>query len=84
MQSSIDEIALHLDQSAVPAELCPALNDRVPGLATCSLRASDPHVTHRMLDDDTGETLAEWPATDSEIARTFNNASRSIDIGRAA
>lgn len=84
MQSSIDETALHIDQSAVTAEPCPALNYRVLGFATCSLPASDPHVTHRMLDDDTGETLVEWPAANAEIARALSNSSHRIAVGRAA
>lgn len=84
MQSSIDKIALHPGHLSVSAEPCPALNDRVPGLATCSLLASDPHVTHRMLADDTGETLVEWPATAAEMARAFSNSPRRTDVDHAA
>lgn len=84
MQSSTREIPLQPENSAASADICHALNDTVPGLAACSLRASDPHVTHRMLADGTGETLVEWPATAGEIPRAFSNSARRIDVDHAA
>lgn len=84
MQSSIDKIALHLADYEAPVELCPALNDRVPGLATCSLLASDPHVTHQMRCEDTGALLGEWTDSDMTFREPVDEPHRDGAFSRAA
>lgn len=84
MQSSIDKIALHLGQHEAPAELCPALNYRVPGLATCSLRVSEPHVTHQMRCEDTGALLGEWTDSDMTFRAPVGEPRRDGAFRRAA
>lgn len=46
--------------------LCHALNDRVPGMAACSLTSqhSEPHT---WLDDDTGEPITSWSDSISHV-----------------
>lgn len=79
MQSSIDEIALHLDRPTAPAELCPGFNDRAPGMAVCSLPASHPHVKHQLRCEDTGELLGEW--TDADMTFRTPTAEPRSDGG---
>lgn len=84
MQSSIDKIVLHLGQDEAPAKLCPSVNDRVPGLATCSLRVSEPHVTHQMRCEDTGALLGEWSDSDMTFSAPVGDPRRDDALGRAA
>ncbi len=79
MQSSIDKIALHLGRPTASADLCPALNDRVPGMAACSLPTSHPHVTHQLRCEDTGELLGEW--TDADMTFRTPTAEPRSDGG---
>lgn len=84
MQSSIDKIALHLAQDEASTELCPALNYRVPGFATCSLRASEPHVRHQMRCEDTGALLSEWTDSDMTFREPVDEPRRDGAFRRAA
>lgn len=53
--------------SPAPAEsLCRALNDRVPGMAACSL-PSQHSEQHTLLDDDTGEPIISWSDSISHV-----------------
>ncbi len=63
MKSSIAPRALQIAPDAVHSAECSAINDRVSGMAACSL-PSAPHSTHQLLCEDTGEVLGEWTDAD--------------------
>lgn len=84
MQSSIEEIVLHPGRPTGPAEPCPALNDRAPGMALCSLPASHPHVTHQLRCEDTGELLGEWTDTDMAFRTPTAEPRSDGGLSRAA
>ena len=65
MQSPASQESLHTETVWHAQSPCPAINDRVSGLAVCSLTSS-PHSTHQLLCEETGELLGEW--TDSDPA----------------
>lgn len=46
-------------QVSSPSLACPAVNMHVIGLVGCSL-GPEPHETHRLLCEQTGEVLGEW------------------------
>lgn len=83
MQFSINEIALHLDGAAASTEMCPALNDRAPGLAVCSLPAGG-HRTHQLRCEDTGELLGRWTDADKTFREPIAEIRRDIDSSHAA
>lgn len=47
----------------MPRDQCSAVNDRVVGLAVCSL-SSAPHSTHLLLCEETGEPMGTWTDAD--------------------
>lgn len=80
MESSIAPRALQIAPAPVPSSECSALNERVPGMAVCSL-SSAPHSTHQLLCDDTGEVIGEWTDADPAFREAIHpHPDRSTDI----
>lgn len=63
MQSPATQEALHTETVWHAQTPCPAINDRVSGLAACSLTSAT-HSTHQLLCEETGELLGEWTDAD--------------------
>ena len=59
---------------------CSAVNDRVHGLAVCSL-ASAPHSTHQLRCEETGELVGEWTDADRTFRLPNNEFQRYVEFG---
>ncbi len=62
---------------------CSAVNDRVHGLAVCSL-PSTPHSTHQLRCEETGELIGEWTDVDKAFRRPANEPRRDIQFNQVA
>lgn len=60
MTSAYQRHVLRTESVAEPTE-CTAFNDRLAGLAVCSLPDGHWQPRHQWLDEQTGKVLAEWP-----------------------
>ena len=75
MTSVAQPRTLHPGSTCNPGTaLCTSVNDRVAGLAVCSLPAVPHHSHHRLICEETGSVIGEWTDTDAAFLEPLSRS----------